>query len=396
MKTNTQYLPIAIFFAFLFGFLGKSKADNTTGTVEYNVWYDQNEKVLVLNCRWYDNQSFIEPEVYWGVNPNTYESDWKFGKLYGLQGEVTHKVKVDPCTVYYTKLMFKDWNTANIYSVERSYQTQGDKSPTILNSYFGKTGYTYALLSLELDGNCNGSNLEVSLNKVGELPKQVFTEGFYGSKFFSVPLYGLQANTQYEVEIKVSNQIGSTVINRAFMTESNLTPIIESAGVLYVSEHSVRMQAYLNTQNTKAMWRMEWGKVITFENYSNYSTMYGREGMVAMDIGGLEPNTVYYWRPYAKNDFGDSEGQTRMFKTNALAGFGKELTFDDLLKVSSGEGRISVYVEQPSEVRVISIDGKQIGTYKVADQMDLNLIPGTYVVRTVIGGKTLVKKAIAF
>lgn len=392
MNTKTILLAIVFMTSFV-SFSDKTFAENTTGTVNYNVWYDQQEQVLVMSCQWTDNQTFIEPEVSWDVNPNTYGNGWKFGKLYGQQGEVTHKIKAKPCTVYYTKLGFKDWSTGNTYAVERTQQTQGNLPPLIRSARFNQIGYAYAILSLEVDGNCNGSNVEISISETGEVPSKVYTDGFYNNQTFNVPLYGLKANTQYEVGIKVSNNIGSNYDVANFLTESNLPPFIEPTMINNITEESFDIRAYIDTKNTLSRWRILIGKNVFFENFTDWVQMNGGEGNIGSTFTGLEPNTVYFCAPQAENSFGRMTGQTRMFKTNGLAGFMKELTFDDLLRVSKTDEGVIISVEQKAEVVIVNINGQIIGTYAVTDKLDINDLPtGVYMAKTIIGGKQLVKK----
>lgn len=398
MNTKQTILAIVIFMTSFLGFSDKTYAENTTGTVNYNVWYDQNEKVLILSCQWTDNQSFIEPEVYWDENPNTYGSGWKFGKVYGLQGEVIHKVKVNPCTVYFTKLVFKDWTTGNNYSVERTQQTQGDKTPTVRSFNFEKIGYTYALLGLNVDGNCNGSTIEVSMNAVGELPTKVYTDGFYNSQVFTVPLYGLKPNTRYEVGVKVFNQVGSTNSSWMFITESNLLPFTESLKSYpnpFSSLKNLEMNVMANidpknTYSTEA--RIECSKDITLEAATPWLPVRDK-GTFTFGLDGIEYNTLYYWRSVVQNEFGRFNGEIKIFKVNSSTSGIQELTFDDLLRVSKSSEGILINVEQKAEVRILSINGQIMGTYNVTDKLDINNLPaGIYLAETTIGGKHLVKK----
>ena len=182
-----------------------------------------------------------------------------------------------------------------------------------------------------------------------------------------------------------------------FTTPSNLPPVVTSKGAIMGTVNSMLLTAYLDTKNTTTKWGFEIGETVIEDDFHGWNVTNGGEGMIGMDINNLKSNTVYFFRPVAENDWGHDEGQTRIFKTNATPTMGvRELTFDDLLRVSSKTGGLTIFVEQSAEVVVSNINGQIVGTYNVADRMDINLVSGTYLVKTVIGGKTLIKKAIVF
>ncbi len=401
MNTKQTILSLAIFIASFLGFSDKIQADNTTASVYYNVWYDQAEQMLVFNCRWDNNESLIEPEVQWGTDPNAYAYGWKFGKIYGAQGEVNHKVKANPCTMYYTQLLFKDWTTGNNYTISQNRNTPGDLPPSFNSVQASNIGYYNAVLNLNLDTKCNEAKLKVSISKKGGTPVPVDLSNPYvfGTKSIKLPIYGLDPNEWYEVQLEAETFVGQTSYTHGFITMSNLLPFTESLrATTNGNPYSATLYGDVDPKNTNStQWRVEFGTDIHMDELSPWFNVY-QKGSNSFDIHYLKPNTQYFWRSVVQNEFGRFDGQVKTFKTDALAGITDlNLKSNDKLQVSSRSGGITIFTEQDAKVNVLNIQGQLIGIYDVAGIMHINDLPaGTYVIKTTIEGQAMAKKTIVF
>jgi hypothetical protein len=401
MKTNIIISARLLAF-FIVSFLGKtySFGDNTKGNVDFYLDYDMNTKEVVMTCNWHENLSTIEPIFYYDTIPNSYRFVATTGIKYPTYGGgVSLRIKGRPCTVYFVKLRFKDGSTGNTDEIERSIQTRSDMSPEVLGFKITNIGFHFVEMEAKTNGACEGYEIKIFCQKMNDNPELKYTEQRYGQvNDFGKVLTDLEPNTNYQLIFMVSNSIGNNKVIWGFTTPSNLPPVVDSKGAISVTENSVRLSGYLDTKNTTTKWGFELGENVVQDDFYGWNVAYGGEGMIIMDICNLKSNTIYFFRPVSKNDWGHDEGQTRIFKTNSSATMGvRELTFDDLLRVSSKTGGLTIFVEKSAEVIVSSINGQKIGTYNVADELSIDNVPvGTYVIQTNIGGKHLVKKAMVF
>jgi hypothetical protein len=175
-----------------------------------------------------------------------------------------------------------------------------------------------------------------------------------------------------------------------------LPPVVESLRSVIIEPSIAQMVAFVDTKNTNSTKvRIEYGEQISLENLSDWFS-YNGSGNFTLGIDNLKPNTVYFWRPVARNDFGQDEGQTKMFKTNEFATSITEITSDDLLQVSSCPTGIRVYSEKDAVIEIYSITGQKILVANVNGgeaQIFSSLTPGVYIVKSFIEGYTVTKKA---
>jgi uncharacterized repeat protein (TIGR01451 family) len=137
---------------------------------------------------------------------------------------------------------------------------------------------------------------------------------------------GLQSNTTYYFRIVAQNQYGTTQGQiLSFVTQNNIggAPVATTQPATNITTNSATLNAIIDPNNNLTYYRFEYGtSPSNLTNFTASSTVSGSisNTPVSMNISGLQSNTVYYFRIYAANNFGESRGQILSFTTSGGGG----------------------------------------------------------------------------
>lgn len=158
-----------------------------------------------------------------------------------------------------------------------------------------------------------------------------FGPGFSTSNV-SFDLGGLQPNTTYYYRAVAENYYGKsegsilTLVTPAGSSSqsssaSPLAPIISTKGASFVSSGSALFNGQVSPNGSFTDAWFEWGTSASLGSFTNRQPM--GNGMSSINysfiISGLRPNTAYYFRAAARNQYGTNYGEILSFTTGGLA-----------------------------------------------------------------------------
>jgi hypothetical protein len=382
-----------------------ASAENAPGNVDFYA-FPQNS-MLKVGFDWWDNDSgnYIQTFLYWDTiftnNPRFADSSQNFGtKYYDKDGRIEFFLPQFPCHTYYLKLVGVDGKSGKPFTLYRYALAPGLEKPSFgSDARMSKISFKTATFQTSISTSCSYGwfHLQVGALNETDLIVDEYGQIQQSETFFERDFKGLEPNKIYNLYLEISNDNGVSIFYTQFKTESNLPPVIESLRSSVISPSIAHVISSIDAKNTTSTdVRIEYGEQISLENLSDWSRYFGK-GNYAFTIENLKPNTVYFWRPVARNDFGQDEGQTKMFKTNEFATAVTEITSDDLLQVSSCPAGIRIYPEKDAIVEIYSITGQKVLTTNLNGgeaHIFSSLTPGMYIVKSSIEGYTVTKKAL--
>ncbi len=176
-------------------------------------------------------------------------------------------------------------------------------SDSALSSFFFK----YGTSSSSLNQTCYGYGLN------GQ-----------NSGTFTGDLTGLQPNTTYYYKACAVNSAGqSEGYTASFKTQALVVankPAVTTYDPSTYGTTTATIQGYVSSDSALSSSFFKYGTSSSSLNQTCYG--YGlngqNSGTFTGDLTGLQPNTTYYYKAYAVNSAGQSEGYTASFKTQAL------------------------------------------------------------------------------
>jgi uncharacterized repeat protein (TIGR01451 family) len=289
------------------------------------------------------------------VNPNGASTQYRFeyGTSYSL-GNVTNwrsagsSVQINgyetiyglsPNTTYYFRIVAQNqYGTVQgqILSFTTDFVNQGGAPQAYTDS---ATGISYN--SATLNGRINPNNNQTSYYfEYGPTPSFGYTTGFQsagsGNNQISVSSYisGLNSNTTYYYRLVAQNNYGTSYggtytfttnyYNPGYWGPQGSAPYVNTqpATNVYYNDYntSVTLNATVNPNNADTQAWFEYG---TGYNYLTYTTAYSNIGSgnynyaFSQTVYNLMPNTTYYFRAVARNQYGINYGQVLTFTTGS-------------------------------------------------------------------------------
>ncbi len=241
---------------------------------------------------------------------------------------------LSPNTIYYFRIVAQNqYGTSygQILSFTTDFINQGSAPQAYTDS---ATGITYN--SAVLNGRINPNNSQTSYYfEYGTNSSFGYTTGFQsagsGNSLIFVSSYvsGLNPNTTYYYRLVAQNQYGTSYGGTySFTTNSyggfggsygNMPQVITNSAT-NISTNSATLNAQVNPNYGDTQAWFEYG---VNSNYLPYTTSYSNIGNggsyynFSQTIYNLSPNTTYYFRVVARNQYGINYGQTLSFYTRS-------------------------------------------------------------------------------
>jgi hypothetical protein len=134
----------------------------------------------------------------------------------------------------------------------------------------------------------------------------------------SYKITGLTRGKQYYFRVTATNPSGTVLgMENSFVTQSAPTVVLQQ--VTEIKRNSATLRAQLNPHGLETKYQFEYG--ITASYGSKAPVPQGSLGpepgavWVNQVVSGLEPNTLYHYRPVAENAFGTAVGPDKTFTT---------------------------------------------------------------------------------
>ncbi len=168
----------------------------------------------------------------------------------------------------------------------------------------------------------NSSAWTSSNNSVANVSGGWTTGAARGSATITATYSGLSANAN----ITVNGQTGNP-------------PTISTFAATNINQNSATLNGQVNPNGFNSTYWFEYGTTQSFgQNTLTQSTGSGTQTLSALSsLGSLNPNTTYYFRLSAQNQFGASQGQTLSFTTNS-SGTPTLILSQNSLTVNAGSG----------------------------------------------------------
>ncbi|MBP6926079.1 MAG: hypothetical protein KBB70_00080 [Candidatus Pacebacteria bacterium] len=223
-------------------------------------------------------------------------------------------------------------------------------APTVITNS-GNCSATQNSFSMSGSFNSNGQSAVTTWFQYGIAPSLNMQGGNQNqssqSGTMNFTVYGLQANTTYTFQAVAQNQGGTSYGTVLTCTTNGVVippppvvtqPVVTTVGASNVSQTSARLNGFLNTAGgsscTSALcfpvvaqadvW-FDWGTNPSLGYTTQRQTVSG--GMTFSNfLPNLQPNTTYFFRAMAQNNYGIATGQTLSF-TTAPAGQGPQVIY---------------------------------------------------------------------
>lgn len=147
-----------------------------------------------------------------------------------------------------------------------------------------------------------------------------------GNTAIQTPGYitGLTKNTTYYFRLVAENQFGRVTgaQNTVRTTEGVAAPVgsiprVQTDAASAVARTSANLNGEVNANRASTQYWFEYGTTNNFGNTTAFTSIGNGTGDVdaSATASNLDPNTTYYYRVNAQNQFGTVNGATRTFKT---------------------------------------------------------------------------------
>jgi hypothetical protein len=211
----------------------------------------------------------------------------------------------------------------------RNVLVLGDTAPSApsltVNSVAAKTDTTAVFTATvdPRDGLLDGCKFQYSTdqrNWTDVAEPDCATLNATGVQVLSQSASGLTPNTHYFVRFQASRPLipGTTVITgvRAFDTDS-VAPAVTDVGVDKVADTSARLAATINPKNSATSYVFEYGTTTSLGSSTAPVDIGAGNAPITVNrtIGGLSPDTDYYFKLVATNAFGSTSSDQKTFHT---------------------------------------------------------------------------------
>ncbi|MEK7612212.1 MAG: hypothetical protein AAB407_02635 [Patescibacteria group bacterium] len=238
-----------------------------------------------------------------------------------------------PNTTYYFRAVGQNTFSTSYGSI-LSFTTSGSGGsqgnfPTV--STLNATSINQTSATLQGFANPNGSQMNAwfeygTSQSLGNTTNQQFIgSGFGGSTYFT-SLFNLSQNTTYYFRAVAQNSFGTVYGSvLSFNTSSGFNgsgniPFVSTNGASLVETISAQLNSTVDPRGSQTTARFEWGTTPSLGNSTVSRDIGFGQGSIPFSwfLPSLSPNTTYYYRVTATNNFGTSYGTITSFKTRSV------------------------------------------------------------------------------
>ena len=189
-----------------------------------------------------------------------------------------------------------------------------DTTPSFSSITASEISYT----SFTVSGTIKSSNCDSNIISQGivysisELPTQSDNKIIFSNSSYSESITGLSFSTKYYVRTFLENQDGVFFGNQTIVTTLSKT----------ISFTNINQTASITTVNITGNYSFSEGQGVNtlskgvLMNGKSYNDNESAEGIITIEITGLESNTSYSYSLFINNEFGISQSQNFTFKTD--------------------------------------------------------------------------------
>jgi phosphodiesterase/alkaline phosphatase D-like protein len=184
--------------------------------------------------------------------------------------------------------------------------------------------------SVIMNGVVNPSGAQTSYwyeygetQNLGKVAGTQLLGGGYANHSAPTLVTGLKANTIYYFRINAQNsygQVSGGILNFKTNTDvavPHLSPSIATNSISNISATTATVHGSINPNSSATNYWVEYGININLSNTTTIQTLGSNAAntSVAIDLLNLNPNTRYYYRINAQNEFGITNGRIQNFLT---------------------------------------------------------------------------------
>ena len=216
------------------------------------------------------------------------------------------------------------------YGMDKPYQTEqkqfitGDYSlPTVITATVSFVGHDNAICGGEVTDD-GGSEVTARglcwSQQHNPTLSDIHSVDSCGTGAFTTHITDLTLNTTYYVRAYATNEKGTAYGNEMEFTTSAQTPTVTTLEVIEIDTTSARVKCEVGSDGGSTVtergvcWSKQHEPTLEDEYQANGSGL----GLYVCRISGLESNTTYYVRAYAKNASGTAFGEVLTFKTGTV------------------------------------------------------------------------------
>ncbi|MGH7249537.1 MAG: hypothetical protein ACREGC_01040, partial [Minisyncoccia bacterium] len=182
-----------------------------------------------------------------------------------------------------------------------------------------------------LNGDINPNGVQTSYwyeygttNSLGSTNSPQLIGGGYVKYSAPASISGLKSNTTYYYRLTAQNQYGKLYGEILTFTTTNIPPTItytrpsvETKDASSILQNTVVLNGVVSANRSTTYYWFEYGKNFGLGNTSATNTLSSgdQNAGVSADVSGLEPDTTYYYRLNAQNEYGTVNGNISVFTT---------------------------------------------------------------------------------
>ncbi len=231
-------------------------------------------------------------------------------------------------TTYYFRAVAESQSGNPVYGGTLSFTTDNSNTGSVpFVATYSATSVNQSSATLEASVNPNGNSTSVWF-EYGTTNSFGYSTGrqSIGSGNSTVTrdeyVFGLQSNTTYYFRAVAQNSFG-TVYGTALSFTTNQgggnqsIPSASTFGAINVNQNAATIQGSVNPNGNNTYAWFEYGTTQSLGYTAGYQNMgsYNSGSTVNYNLTGLSPNTTYYYRIAAQNNYGTSYGSILSFAT---------------------------------------------------------------------------------
>jgi len=199
-------------------------------------------------------------------------------------------------------------------------QVNTQQAQCVINSFYASPTSVNQYNSSQLSwstSNCTSASIS-SLGNVNPNSGSISTGSLSNTQTFTLSAYGNSGTPSQSVTVQVNNNCYNNC-NCNNNCNNNSGPSVTTNNATNIADTYATLNGYINVGNNSqtTSYYFQYGT----NQYNLYSTTltqsnYNFSGPVSTSVYNLSPNTTYYFRLYASNNYGSDYGSILSFTTN--------------------------------------------------------------------------------